>query len=152
MLTPFQRLLYCTRVTQNLPSLLLAASGPTVRAFNAVDGTYISKWTHLKAPETLSRSHDRSPGLEDYQEAPPGKRRKLSEEPEVSDASSTEIVVENGSNRRRKPKRQAFTIPSVTHLCGTADGKYVVAVTGEDKCVRVLEMLENGSLKQISER
>ena len=160
MLTPFQRLLYCSRARAdpgyNL-NVLLAASGPSIRTFNASDGTYISKWSHLE-PESQpnENAHDRSAGShagDDASEEPYTKRRKLENEGKAEESEvSVEVVVEEGSGKKKKRKRKAFQIPSVVNLTATADGKHVVAVTGEDKSVRVLELLEDGSLKQISQR
>ena len=154
MLTPFQRLLYCSRQGSRRLNVLLAASGPTIRLFNALDGMFISKWSHLEPTETKQAARDRSPGSHDDKgsEGPPGKRRKLSNDSAPSEASSVEVVVDNGGKKRRKSKRKDFLIPSVTSLTVTSDGKHVIAVTGEDKSLRVLELLDNGVLKQISQR
>jgi tRNA (guanine-N(7)-)-methyltransferase subunit TRM82 len=152
MLTPFQRLLLCNREGSELQTVLLAASGPSIRTFNPNNGSFISKWSHLDVSEANSSSHDGSKvSHEEEREGPPEKRRKVDEE-EVSDTPSAEIVVENGTRRRRKPRRPAFTTPMITHLCSTSNGRYIVAVTGEDKCIRVLELLEDGRLSQLSQR
>ncbi|MCJ1328878.1 tRNA (guanine-N(7)-)-methyltransferase non-catalytic subunit trm82 [Thelotrema lepadinum] len=159
MLTPIQRLLYCSRQGSGRLNVLLAASGPSIRTFNA-DGICISKWSHLEPNKDIKGTRDRSPGShegkESYEEkdseALPGKRRRLSDAGNASEASSVEVVVENGRKKRRKSKRKDLLIPSVVNLTATSDGKHVVAVTGEDKSLRVLELLENGVLNQISQR
>ena len=153
MLTPIQRLLYCSRQGSSRLNVLLAASGPSIRTFNN-DGTCISKWSHLEPAESTKNTRDRSPGSHEGKdsEVPPGKRRKVSDAGNASEASSVEVVVENGRKKRRKSKRKDLMVPSVINLIATSDGKHVVAVTGEDKSLRVLELLENGALKQISQR
>ena len=74
---------------------------------------------------------------------PPSKRQKLA--PALSESSSAEIVVE-------KVESAPPPHPPVVKLAATRNGGYVVAVTGEDKCIRVLQMSANGSLTQLSER
>ena len=74
---------------------------------------------------------------------PPSKRQKRA--PELSESSSAEIVVE-------KTESAPPPHPPVVRLAATRNGEYVVAVTGEDKCIRVLQMSANGSLTQLSER
>ena len=151
MLTPFQRLLYCSQQSSTHLNVLLAASGPSIRVFAAEDGTFISKWSHVETPEGEKNPRDRSPGSHDAKE-PPLKKKKLSGGDDAASDTSVEVVVEDGSKRRRKPKRKPFSIPSVVLLIATTDGKYIVAVTGEDKTIRVLELLGNGTLKQLSQR
>jgi tRNA (guanine-N(7)-)-methyltransferase subunit TRM82 len=62
----------------------------------------------------------------DESEGPPGKRVKLSPSKEQKPNFSTLILSRNG--------------------------QYLVAVTGEDKCVRVFETDSHGRLHQLSER
>lgn len=154
MLTPFQRLLYCSRQGSSPLNVLLAASGPSIRVFNADDSTFISRWSHIEPPRSEKKTRDRSPGSHDENslEGPPGKRKKLFNDDNPSDTPSVEVVAEGGRKKRPKAKRQDFSIPSVALLTATTDGKYIIAVTGEDKYVRVLELLEDGTLKQLSQR
>ena len=144
MLTPFQKLLQYTIRGASTWNVLLAASGPCLRVFDSQTGQYISKWSHLL---------DQAPGSQDGEllEGSPAKKRKL-DNGNSSDTPSAEIVTENGPGTRRRPVRHGFTIPCITHLMGTADGKHVVVVTGEDKSVRVLSMSERGVLHQLSQR
>lgn len=58
-------------------------------------------------------------------EGPPGKKRKVSED----------------SSR-----------PNIIKLTTSHDGAHVVAITGEDKCVRVFAIAANGQLQHVSER
>lgn len=143
MLTPFQRLLQYSIHGASPRNILLAASGPCLRVFDTQTGQYISKWSHLPDQST-------GPENDEPLEGSPAKRRKL-DTGNTSDTPSAEIVIENGSGRR-KPVRHGFTIPCITHLLGTTDGKHVVIVTGEDKSLRVLSMSEQGILNQFSQR
>lgn len=154
MATPFQRLLFCSKKGQRQLNIILAASGPSIRSFNASNGVFLSKWSHLDPTRSLkvSNGHDEdlSPGGE--VEEPPEKRRKFSPSREPSEAPSAEIIVESPNSKRRKPKPLVQHVPFVTSLCSSNDGRHVVAVTGEDKCIRVLRLLPDGSLTQLSER
>ncbi|EON64218.1 hypothetical protein W97_03448 [Coniosporium apollinis CBS 100218] len=76
-------------------------------------------------PETASTSTEGDQENEEP-EGPPGKRRKLDASPEKS--------------------------PNVTKLLVSHSNEHVVAVTGEDKCVRVFAVSSNGNLEQLSQR
>lgn len=60
-------------------------------------------------------------------EGPPEKKVKLSEPLKQKKANFTNLIV-------------------------TSDGRHVVAVTGEDKCIRVFETTLASELRQLSER
>ena len=154
MLHPFQRLLHCSQQDPDRLKVLLAASGPTIHVFNADDGTLITRWSHIEAAESNKTTRDRSPGSHNDEDGnePSVKRRKLSGGEDAASDVSVEVVVEDGPSKRRKPKRKPFLIPSIMSLAATANGKHVIAVTGEDKSLRVLELLGNGTLKQLSQR
>lgn len=78
---------------------------------------------------------------------PPSKRRKTSPRAAIStDSSSAEILVEDNDE-----KKDLHANP-VIKLAATSSGRYVIAVTGEDKCMRVFEMNADGIMHQISER
>jgi tRNA (guanine-N(7)-)-methyltransferase subunit TRM82 len=64
------------------------------------------------------------------EQAPPEKRRKLSAE-----------------EKSVKPGWSTIPILKVS-----SDGKHVVAVTAEDKGIRVLQLNEDGTLRQLSSR
>lgn len=148
MLTPFQRLLYCSASGSRKLDFILAASGPTIRSFNVEDGTLVSSWSHLApSADHKAPSEEHVDGTE-----PPEKRRKLSNDRGGSETPSTEIVVEGQSQRRPRPKHKAPLVPSVISLSGTLGDDHVIAVTGEDKSLRVLELLRDGRLNQLSQR
>ena len=151
---PFHRLLYCSWPTTKRKDVLLAASGPTILAFNVADGSLISKWSH--ATPLNANDFSKEIGVECTDgfgaSQSPDKKRKLSNDSEVSEAPSTEIVVENSNGKSKRPKTVPVLIPSVACMCGTSDNRYFVVITGEDKAVHVLEMLDDGSLRQLSRR
>ncbi|MCJ1283735.1 tRNA (guanine-N(7)-)-methyltransferase non-catalytic subunit trm82 [Xylographa opegraphella] len=70
----------------------------------------------------------------------------------MSDSTSAEIVIDNDNKKPRKRKANITPVSAVTNIMVNSTGKYIVAVTGEDKCIRVLELLVDNTLLQISER
>ena len=154
MLTPFQRLLYCSWPAYNSDNVLLAASGPTILVFNAARGNLISRWSHatpLNAND-FSKEIKREREYEPDAVGPPDKKRKLSQDGDVSEAPSAEIVVENNSGKSKRPRNVPILVPSIICMCGTSNNKHIIVVTGEDKAIHVLEVLDNGTLKQLSRR
>ncbi len=99
---------------------------------------------------------------------PPAKKRKLSSEPEVKERGNStpkdpEPETKVGKKKEKQPKQNNRSIavnsglqaPAVIALAATKDGRHVIAVTGEDKSIRVFENVEeNGAqrIQQISQR
>ena len=125
--------------------LLLGAAGSKIYSFSADTGVLLSSWSH----KTGSNIENENPT--DIVE-PPAKRRKHAPSGHASDSSSAEIVVENGSKKRRRPKQPIMFGHNVTKLIHASSGGHVVAVTGEDKCIRVFVLHKTGMLEQLSER
>ena len=119
--------------------VFIASAGPKIYSWSAEDGRQLSVWpldteidngeSRNVIEETLSNSSA---------DEPPEKRRKLS----LSEQASHSI-------ERRKAGKSWSSIPI---LVASPTQHYVVAVTGEDKCLRVFSLSENGGLTQISER
>ncbi|KAF2146629.1 uncharacterized protein K452DRAFT_241559 [Aplosporella prunicola CBS 121167] len=119
---PYQCLQALDRVGSQTVSILLAASGHNLFSFNLENGSLLNTWS-AETPSSASAAEDPVP--EDG-EGPPGKKRKI--------------------------ENQSGTPPSFVKLVSSDDGRYVVAVTGEDKCVRVFSVEPNGKIQQLSER
>jgi len=106
---------------------------------------------------------DESEEVEEEIEDRPAKRLKFEDgqngslrrqESEASEAS-IEIKTEGRQRQkgeRRKPKIPDLTLPHVSHLITTSDGKHAIAITAEDKAVRVFNVSRNGRLRQVSSR
>ena len=149
---PLQCLYYCSRSDEQT-NVIFAASVSSIFSFSASDGSLLFSWPQEKKPDSIvSTATELEVNLPDTAIEPPGKRRKLSSSGNVSESTSTEIVVENGRSKRRKPRVQGSISPSVIKLVGTSDGKYLIAATGEDKCIRVFGIQADGSLETINER
>ena len=155
----FQSLLCCENTSTIRSSVLLAASGPHIYSFDAQDGTYLASWPSqalerkATALAEVPRAGDQksTKGCGSTEVERPPKRRRTSLSRAVSSSTSAEIVVESevetGSNEATQ-----VSDADVSKLICTSNGRHVIAVTGEDKAVRVFQLWEDGSLTQISER
>lgn len=108
--------------------------------------------------------------------SPPAKRRKLStgedekqetptKLPEDNASESSKTQVQSGGKGGKQEKKQkqnnraiaistGLETPAIIALSVSKNDKYVVAVTGEDKCIRIFEILEAEipSLIELSQR
>ena len=143
MAHPYQCLLYCYRPEDHISRILIAASGECIHVFDVTKGEHLSSWPSMgdAVPSNHKQGYPSSMNeenlvKEDYNcgSQPPSKRRKMSPKGAVSsESSSTEIVVEciDGSGD--------FHSNPVIKLAATSKGRHIVAVTGEDKCMRAFE-------------
>ena len=158
---PYQCLLYCQQASQSETGILVGACGSSIRTFNAQNGQYLSSWppfqsiAHARSVESSNTKESEEPLLKDpLEDEPerPTKRQRLSPAREESASSSTEIVVAGDSDNREVSTSQQPSIPPIIKLAGTSTGEHVIAVTGEDKCIRVFDLAADGTLTQLSER
>lgn len=138
--------------------ILLAATGPCIRSLSFPDGRQLSTWPKDDIDESSDDDDDNDDGQE-----PPGKRQKLNhsghvdlkrQDSETSEAS-IEIVAEGQKRQkgeRRRPKIPNVTLPNVSHLIATSNGQHAIAITSEDKAVRVYSISRRGRLRQKSSR
>jgi hypothetical protein len=155
MTLPFQRLLYCPKNNPRNLNIILAASGGCIHSFNAANGGHLASWSHT-SEIALTLDKSTASAIENTHEnedsEPAAKRRRLSPVPSPSASPSPEIIVAGDGTKPRRSKSTLKPVSSILKLCVTSDGKYVVAATAEDKSIRVLELLEDGLLRQRSER
>ena len=147
--SPFQTLCCFQPVGDEQP-YLLAAAGSIVTSFNLKDGSVLSRWP-ASNHGLQSSSADNGDG------GRPAKRQKLDEDipTEISreeSEESIEIISERKKGERRKPKIESATLPNVSHLLVTSNGKSAVCVTGEDKSVTVFDLTARGVLNLKSRR
>jgi tRNA (guanine-N(7)-)-methyltransferase subunit TRM82 len=157
---PFQKLCYISRSDGR--DLLLAATGPYILSLDLRNGGVVSKWPdenpQAVPQQTNKGSRNGKPVGRSTDDDPPTKRRKLSpaeEEEQNSRESSVsiEFVSERvKGQRRQKKKLLRSALPNVTHVMSTTSGGHVIAVTAEDKCIRVFDLDSGGGLKLLSER
>jgi len=160
MLHPYQCLLYCSGFDQSEGGILVAASGPYIHTFSADNGSHISTWPPIRATKQYDERATKAPPISTDQLVVendnaaferPQKRRRLSSVREDS-GSSAEIVVGGGSKDVEGLETKQSSSPPVVNLACTSTGQRVVAVTGEDKCIRVFELTAGGIISQLSER
>ena len=153
---PYQCLIYCYQACQNETGILVAASGPYIHTLSTKNGRYLSTWPSLDITAQIHsigqhNGHEFEVPHQDYFRRP-SKRQKLPPARDESGSSSVEIVVAEDSDNVESTTSQQPSVPPVIKLAGTSTGQYVIAVTGEDKCIRVFDLAANGTLTQLSER
>ena len=172
MALPYQRL-----STLGKSTILCGSKGTSIYTFDLGSYTLISSWTHPLSKKSESKvavdqtGQAGDQGLE--QQQPPSKKRRIepnggdnvgegqAPEDPVGNADTTANNNGNGNGNGKKqgkkqkskhtgprPQEQPFVILITT----TSDGSYVVAVTGSDKTVWVLEHDGKGGLKELSQR
>ena len=160
MLHTYQCWCYCWQASHST-GILVGANGSSIHTFSAQNGRYLSTWpslynstqTEAKDQDLVNNSGTRS--LDDTppdDSGPPSKRQKVSLARDESSNSATEIVVARDSDNDESPIPQQLLDPLVIELASTSNGQHVVAVTGEDKCIRVFDLAADGTLTQLSER
>lgn len=152
--------------------ILVAARGSSIDSFKLEDGLLLSTWNcpssqHSQDGKTPNGELDLTTKVATIQtsesslveialdiSSPPAKKRKLSQSGQVP------TLVEPKDGKKKQNNRSAavasgLEAPAVTVLASTTDGKHVIAVTGEDKSIRVFEhVFIDGAhqLKQLSQR
>ncbi|EXJ69181.1 uncharacterized protein A1O5_07217 [Cladophialophora psammophila CBS 110553] len=123
-----------------------------MNSFNLKDGSFLSQW-----PRSDTEDEEYNAAVTNGKEARAPKRRKL-EEGSRGEAShqdsedSIEIISERKKGERRKPKVENTSLPNVSHIITTSDGKTVICVTAEDKAAIVFKVLTGGVLHLKSRR
>ena len=146
MLQPFQCLLYCPKSGSQQPDILLAASGSSIFSFDVQSGSLLSTW-----PSPPKRSLEIGDPGNRYAERQ-SERQEISISREASHSGSADIVVGNDLDIDSNANRNGGSSGNVAKLICTSDSKHVVAVTAEDKSIRVFEQAVDGSPTQISVR
>lgn len=157
----FQCLLYCLLPDHPQSRILIAACGPYILTFDAPHGLLLSTWPVITGTG-LPRNENFNIGSggevirsgysdQEFSERPQ-KRHKVYRSNEDFDSTSAEIVVgDTGEDKDVSSLRQVPN-PPVIKLAGTSTGQHIIAVTGEDKCVRVFKLSPNGVLNLLSQR
>lgn len=145
---PFQKVCY---VSNGHGQFLLGASGPNIYTTDLKNSVISSRWP---ASDDLDPFEAHGGSSED--ERPTKRQRTDVEGQDVSRESSISVDMvtekpERVKGQRRKPKKETPP-PNVSHVLATKDGEYVIAVTAEDKCVRVFSVLRDGRLKVLTQR
>ena len=160
---PFQCILYCSLLKEVQTNFIISACGPLIYTFDAYNGNLLSSWPNAskvcESPATEFRSPTEHSGpstqvLESVvgDVEPQVKRRKLSQVDSSFESASTEILTEGHDTKNHGSRPSSSLPPVVIKLLGSSSGEYVIAVTGENKCIWVFRLSVDGSLKQLSAR
>ena len=146
---PFQKLCHVPK-TSGRSSLLLAAAGPTIFVFTAVNGSLLN---HV--PPVVETDPEKELDEDEFAAVPNAAKRRKLDHPALSrdeSEDSVEIVAERRKGERRKPKVENSKLPNVSHLVATSDGRHIIAVTTEDKSINIYSLMDSGQLTLISQR
>ena len=135
---PILCLQHVKRPSQGLSDLLVASAGRHIYSYATANGQRLDVWPKNVDP---SSEPDASATSTSEGQARPEKRRKIS--------SSEDQTAETPAPTTKSAKQAWTNIPL---LVVSADGKYLVAVTAEDKAIRVLEIDADGHLRELSAR
>jgi tRNA (guanine-N(7)-)-methyltransferase subunit TRM82 len=140
---PIQCIQYLEGPRPSAQRVFIASAGPRIYSWSADDGCRLSVWPLDSEIDNIGESSSVAEETHSNSGAdePPEKKRKLS----LSEQASRDI-------ERRKPGKSCAAWSSIPILVASPTQRYVVAVTGEDKCLRVFSVSEDGGLIQISER
>ncbi|RDL34641.1 uncharacterized protein BP5553_07769 [Venustampulla echinocandica] len=158
-------------------NLLAAARGSNIDIFNSADGSLCSTWSSAPAPAQVSQNASSIPEDTDANLAaqepqpasvenevnttsPPAKRRKLSSTEDGKNIESKEDIKEpekGGKNEKKQKQNKrpgssssGLEAPAVIALAVTKNAQHVVAITGEDKSIRVFEVIEKHGIPQLN--
>lgn len=129
---PFLRIQHVDRQSTGSQNLLIASSGPRLYSYGAESGEQLAIW-----PRNVDAA-------EENQE-PPEKKRRVSN----SEAPANEDSKSVGEAWK---SLVSITWSSIPLLVASSSGKHVVALTSEDKCIRVFSVGDDGDLEQLSAR
>ncbi|KAG9246592.1 guanine-N(7)--methyltransferase subunit trm82 [Calycina marina] len=147
-------------------NLLIAARGSTIETFNLESRSLVSSWkcpsskplvSETSAQEEVTAVESPAPAEAAPEESviPPVKRRKLSLSETPAEENKNWKHNNKGKNHRQAAASTGLDSPAVIALAVTSNGHHVIAVTSEDKSIRVFEnsyINLKHELKQLSQR
>ncbi|KAL4762910.1 putative tRNA methyltransferase [Aspergillus foveolatus] len=135
---PFQCIQFVKKKNGEHRDVFVASAGAKLFSYAADSGRRLSVWPQDGADNNIPGTN--GAGSNPDTEGPPEKKRKV--EP------SSEKEGDAGTATSKK----SCTWTNIPILTSTPDGEYLVALTGEDKCIRVFQIEEDGSFVHLSER
>lgn len=150
-------------------TILCGSKGTSIYTFDTESHTLLSSWSHPLSGKSKPKVDVGEVGTPAEQESdqPPSKKRKLEsngedragEDQEAETPAENAAPPANGKGRGKKPKQKPKQPaprpqeqPFVILVTATSDGSHIVAVTGQDKTLWVLEHDGKGGLKELSQR
>ncbi|KAI9931622.1 WD repeat-containing protein 4 [Aspergillus wentii] len=143
---PFHCVRFIKRQQSGAQNLLVATAGPKIYSFAAESGQRLAVWPQDVEPSKEDSSKDIGTEASPEDQTPPEKKIKVTPSTDQTAGEDPKST----SQESKKPKTPAWS--SIPLLIASSDGKHVVALTSEDKCLRVFAVGEDGSLQQLSER
>jgi tRNA (guanine-N(7)-)-methyltransferase subunit TRM82 len=140
---------YVNRQPAGQSEILLATAGRNLYSYDASSGQHLDVWPQPVDASPEDESSGAAPASED--QAPPEKRRKLSSPAEEKKSAEPESKSDSKIKAKDLKKNESNSWTNIP-LLTVAQSKYVVIMTSEDKCVRVLSLAEDGKLQQLSAR
>lgn len=123
---------------------IVASAGPNLYSYSASDGRKLFTWPESKTSISSEAETNDAPERSDE---PPEKRRKISPTSAANDDNN------NNNNRAiEKNNKTATAWSSIPVLVPSPSGRHVVAVTAEDKHIRVFDINSEGVLTQLNAR
>lgn len=160
MVQPFQCLYKFPKKDEGKYDVLAAASGSCILFFDIASENLMSVWTLQRDQENLFKEavdvDDQNSEDAISNEFPSGESTRASKRQKVScleGGSETSIGPLSADDRDfiANPSTVSQLSSAIIKLTGTRNGRYLIAVT-DDKSIRVLEVLNDNSVKQLSER
>ena len=133
---PFHCVQFLDRQSNGSQDLLIASAGPKIYSYAAKSGQRLAIWPQNAEPSSKDGA----------EKEPPEKKRRVSD----SGAPGSEEAKPAGEEMGKTPASIQWS--NIPLLVATSNGQHVVALTGEDKCIRVLSVGEDGVLEQLSAR
>jgi tRNA (guanine-N(7)-)-methyltransferase subunit TRM82 len=117
--------------------VIVASAGPKLYSFSASDGRKLSTWPESKTSISgEAETNDAAEGSD----GPPEKKRKI----------SPDSAAKGGHEEKQNSDTTAWS--SIPILITSPTGRHVVALTAEDKHIRVFDVNSEGVLTQLSSR
>ncbi|KAL4982349.1 hypothetical protein BDW68DRAFT_192230 [Aspergillus falconensis] len=135
---PFQCIQFVKKKKGEHRDVLVASAGAKLFSYATDSGRRLSVWPRDDAG--IDTPDANGAGSNPETEGPPEKKRKV------------ESSSENNDDAGAAAAKNTRTWTNIPILTSTPDGEYLVALTGEDKCIRVFRIEEDGSFVQLSER
>lgn len=153
--------------------IIFGARSGQIHTFSLDSRKLIQAWKHPDAPKVDDQPG--AAGAPEDSEEPPSKRQRTLGDDDVSTSKATEEAPQSdqkpgedeaqglvkGSNNEKRGKRGQRSQraqpgipdrPVINKLTSTEDGRYLVAVSGHDKAIRVFEHDGDGQLTLLSQR
>ncbi|CAG8077734.1 unnamed protein product [Penicillium salamii] len=150
---PFQCLRYVNRQPAGLSDILVATAGRNLFSLDVTSGQRLDVWPEPVNETSAGETSGATPASEG--QGPPEKRRKLSspagDEKDAEQDAKPESEAKSKDSKKDSKKEESNSWTNIP-LVAVAQSKYVIIMTAEDKCVRVLSLAEDGKLQQLSAR